>query len=171
MKKQFLETGKITGTHGIRGMVRIQAWCDDYDFLKKFKTLYLDKNGVKSLTLEKIQPNGNVMIAKFRGIDTIENAEKLRNSILYINRDDANLPDGAYFIQDLIGCTVFDDNSKQVYGTVSDVTQTGANDVWHIKNGDNEYLIPVIDDVVKQVDVESGEIYITPLKGIFDDEN
>ena len=111
------------------------------------------------------------MIAKFRGIDTIENAEKLRNSILYINRDDANLPDGAYFIQDLIGCTVFDDNSKQVYGTVSDVTQTGANDVWHIKNGDNEYLIPVIDDVVKRVDVESGKIYITPLKGIFDDEN
>ena len=171
MKKQFLETGKITGTHGIRGMVRIQAWCDDYDFLKKFKTHYLDKKGVKSLTLEKIQPNGNVMIAKFRGIDTIENAEKLRNSILYINRDDANLPDGAYFIQDLMGCAVFDDNSKQVYGTVSDVTQTGANDVWHIKNGDNEYLIPVIDDVVKRVDVESGKIYITPLKGIFDDEN
>ena len=171
MKKQFLETGKITGTHGIRGFVRVQPWCDDGDFLRNFKVLYLDKNGSNKLNVEKIQPNGNVMIIKFKGIDSIESAETLRNNILYINRDDARLPKGSYFVQDLIGCTVFDFDSNDVLGTVSDVTQTGANDVWHIKNGDKEYLIPVIDEVVQKVDIDDGKVYITPLKGIFDDED
>ncbi len=171
MKKQFLETGKITGTHGIRGFVRVQPWCDNGEFLKGFKMLYLDKNGNNMLEVEKIQPNGNVMIIKFKGIDSIERAETLRNNILYINRDDAKLPEGSYFVQDLIGCTVYDFNSNEVLGTVSDVSQTGANDVWHIKNGEKEYLIPVIDEVVNKVDIYAAEVYITPLKGIFDDEN
>ena len=171
MKKQFLETGKITGTHGIRGFVRVQPWCDSGEFLKKFKVLYLDKNGNNELSVEKIQPNGNVMIIKFKGIDSIERAETLRNNILYINRDDAHLPEGSYFVQDLIGCAVYDFNSNEVLGVVSDVTQTGANDVWHVKNEDKEYLIPVIDEVVQKVDVDASEVFITPLKGIFDDED
>lgn len=171
MKKQFLETGKITGTHGIRGFVRVQPWCDDGSFLNSFKVFYLDSCGERKLEREKIQPNGNVMIIKFKGIDSIESAETLRNNILYINRDDASLPVGSYFIQDLVGCTVYDNESAARLGSISDVSQTGANDVWHIKNGDKEYLIPVIPDVVKRVDIDEEKIFITPLKGIFDDED
>ncbi len=171
MKKQFLETGKITGTHGIRGFVRVQAWCDSFEFLKKFKILYIDNMGEHSLKVEKMQPNGNVVIIKFSGIDTIESAENLRNKTLYINRDDANLQKGAYFIQDLIGCSVYDNDNNGILGIIGDVTQTGANDVWHIKNGDREYLIPVIPDVVNKVDIDNNSVYITPLKGIFDDED
>lgn len=171
MKKQFLEIGKITGTHGVRGMVRIQPWCDDFDFLKKFKRFYLDKNGEKVLFPQRIAPNGTVAVAKFSGIDTLERAESLRNSILYINRDDAKLDMGSYFIQDLIGCTVKDYHTDELLGKISDVSQTGANDVWHIKNAGKEYLIPVIPDIVKSVDVDSGVVFITPLKGIFDDED
>ena len=74
MKKKFLEVGKISGTHGVRGMVRIQPWCDE-GFLQKFKTFYLDADGKHSLICEKAQPNGNVYIAKFKGINDIDNAE------------------------------------------------------------------------------------------------
>lgn len=171
MKKQFLETGKITGTHGIRGMVRIQPWCDDIGFLSKIKTLYLDDMGKEKLGLERVSPNGNVYIAKLKGVDTIADAERLREKVIYINRADAPMSDGSYFIQDILDCKVFDIADGRCLGVVSDVSQTGANDVWHIKNGDKEYLIPVIPDVVKKVDVDNGEIIIQPLKGIFDDEN
>ena len=171
MLKRYLETGKIVGTHGVKGMMRVQAWCDSADFLKQFKKIYTDKNGENALTVTSCQPHGNVVLMAVKGIDSIERAETLRNNILYINRDDAHLPEGSYFVQDLIGCTVYDFNSNEVLGVVSDVTQTGANDVWHVKKEDKEYLIPVIDEVVQKVDVDASEVFITPLKGIFDDED
>lgn len=171
MKKQFLETGKITGTHGIRGMVRIQPWCDDIKFLSKVKNFYLDDKGSVALTKERIAPNGNVFIAKFKEIDSVEEAVKLRERVIYIDRDELNLQEGRYFIQDIIDCSVFDDATGELLGVISDVSQTGANDVWHILKESTEYLIPVIPDVVKKVDIENGKIFITPLKGIFDDED
>lgn len=170
MKKQFLETGKIVGTHGIKGMVRIQPWCDDIEFLNGFKRFYLDAQGETFIEKVKIQPNGNVAIAKFKGIDTIEEAEKYRNKILYINRKDVKNQEG-YFIQDLIGCDVLEINSGANLGKISDVSQTGANDVWHIMQNGKEFLIPVIDEVVKQVDIEAEKVYIFAMKGIFDDED
>ena len=171
MKKQFLETGKITGTHGIRGMVRIQPWCDDISFLNKIKYIYLDDSGNTKLIKERIAVNGNVFIAKFSGIDTIADAEKLRDKVIFINRDDAVIKEGSYFIQDILGCKVYDANTKELLGVVTDVSQTGANDVWHILNATGEYLVPVIDEILYKVDIDAGEIFITPMKGIFDDEN
>lgn len=172
MKKQYLETGKIVSIHALKGEVRVQPWCDSGDFMKKFKTLYLDKNGEKSLKITSCRPHGNVVIVKIEGVDSPEEAQKLRGKILFINRDDAKLEDGQYFIQDLIDCTVVDaDNESRVYGKISDVSETGANDVWHIKDETSrEYLIPAIPDVVISTDVDSGIIKIRPLRGIFDEE-
>lgn len=171
MRKEFLEIGKIVGTHGVRGMVRIQPWCDGVAFLKGVKNYFTDENGKNFLNCEKIAENGNVFIAKFSGIETIEQAETYRGKILYINRNDVKLQKGSYFIQDIIDCAVFDAETGEEYGTVSDVSQTGANDVWHIKRNEKEYLIPVIPPVVKDVDVDNGVIKIIALKGIFDDED
>lgn len=171
MKKKFLETGKVVGTHGIRGHVRIQPWCDSPDFLCSFKKLYLDENGLEFLSVNSAKPHGNIVIAAFKGIDTIELAEKYRNRVLYIDRKDVKLEKGRYFIDDLIGCTVLDVDSNEKLGVLSDVSQTGANDVWHIKRGDNEYLIPNIPEVVINVDIDNETVIIRPLKGIFDDEN
>lgn len=168
--KDFLEAGKIVGTHGVRGMVRIQPWCDGADFLCGFKKLYI-KGGQECLSVVKIQPHGNVVIAAFKGVDSIESAEKLRDSVLFIKRSDVNLPDGQYFVDDILGCSVFDIENGELLGEVSDVSPTGANDVWHIKRGEKEYLIPKIDDVVKTVDVENGRIEISVMKGLFDDED
>lgn len=170
MKKEFLEIGKFVGTHGVRGMVRIQPWSDDGAFLAQFKKFYLE-NGKTKIEMSKIAPHGNVVIAQVKGIDTIEEAEKLRDQVLYIKRDDAKLPEGRYFISEIIGAKVFDADTNTLLGALADVSSTGANDVWHIKNGEKEYLVPAIPDVIVSVDINTDTVIIRPLKGIFDDED
>ena len=170
MKKEFLEIGKFVGTHGVRGMVRIQPWSDDGEFLTEFKIFYLD-NGKTKIKINKITPHGNVVIAAVDGINSIEDAEKLRNQVLYIKRADAKLPDGRYFVSEIIGAQVFDADTNVLLGTLTDVSPTGANDVWHIKSGEKEYLVPAIGDVIVDVNIDSDVITIRPLKGIFDDED
>lgn len=171
MIKEYLEIGKITSTHGIKGEMRVQPWCDSPEYMKKFKTLYLDKKGERPISVSS-RANGAMVIMKIQGVDTVEAAAEYRNKIVYMKRNDAKLPEGTWFIQELIDCTVVDaDDETKTYGTISDVSQTGANDVWHIKQGDKEYLIPAIPHVVIDTDVVKGVIKIRPLKGIFDDEN
>lgn len=170
MKKEFLEIGKFVGTHGVRGMVRIQPWSDDGEFLTEFKNFYLD-NGKTKIKMNKIAPHGNVVIAAVDGIDSIEDAEKLRNQVLYIKRADAKLPDGRYFVSEIIGAQVFDADTNVLLGTLTDVSPTGANDVWHIKSGEKEYLVPAISDVIVDVNIDNDIITIRPLKGIFDNED
>ena len=121
--------------------------------------------------MNKITPHGNVVIAAIKGIDTIEDAEKFRGQILYIKRDDAKLPEGRYFVSEIIGAQVFDADTGDLLGTLADVSPTGANDVWHIKNGEREYLLPAIPDVIVDVDINTDKIVIRPLKGIFDNED
>ena len=135
------------------------------------KKYYIDSAASKSLDCEKISVNGNVFIAKFNGVDSIEMAECYRGVVLFANRSDLNIEEGSYFIQDILDCRVLDAETGNLYGVICDVSATGANDVWHIKNNDKEYLIPVIPSVVKSVDIDKGEIKIIALEGIFDDED
>lgn len=171
MIKQYLETGKIVGTHGIRGMVRVQPWSDTGEFLTNFKRFFLSEDSENELEAVKIQPHGGVVLVSFKGIDSVEQAESLRGKTLYICRDDISLPDGRYFIDDLIDCEVFDADSGEKYGKISQVSQTGANDVWHISSGSREYLLPAIDEVIVSVEPENERLEIRPMKGIFDDED
>lgn len=170
MLKQFLEIGQIVSTHGVKGELRVNPWCDTPEFMKKFKTLYFDENGEKAVKVTACRPHGNIVILKLEGIDTVEQAQKLRNKVLFMSRKDAKIKKGDWFIQDLIGCTVYDtDDNSIIYGTLTDVAQTGANDIWYINKNGKEYIIPAIKDVVIKVDVENDSIFIRPLKGIFND--
>ena len=170
MKKQFLDSGKIVGTHGIKGEVRIEPWCDSPAFLSAFHKLYLDERGETFLEV-KSRPHKNITLAKIKGVDTIEEAERLRGKVVYINRDDVKLDEGVHFVQDLIGLEVRDADSGEVYGTLTDVLRTGANDVYEITRDGRKYLAPVIDEVVCEINVDGGYVLITPMKGIFDDED
>lgn len=172
MVKEYLELGQIVSTHGIKGEMRFNPWCDKPEFVKKFKTLYFDKNGEKSIKVISARPHGNMVILMLQDIDTVEKAQALKNTVLYMKRSDAHLPKGTWFVQELFDCTVIDDNNGKVLGTIVDVSETGANDVWHIKTpkGD-EVLIPAIKQVIVNVDVEKGEILINPIKGLFEDED
>ncbi|MBP3705999.1 MAG: 16S rRNA processing protein RimM [Clostridia bacterium] len=168
MRKNFLEVGKIVGTHGVKGMVRIQPWCDNIDFLTQFKNFFI---GDQQITITSLKPHGNIAIGQIKDVDTIEEAEMLRNKVLLIKREDAHLPNDRYFISELIGCSVFDADSDADLGLLTDVSQTGANDVWHITKDGKEYLVPAIEDVIVSVDIDNEKIVLRPIKGIFDDEN
>lgn len=171
MLKKYLEVGQIVSTHGIKGEVRINPWCDSPEFLKKLKTLYFDKNGEKAVKVVSSRVHGNLVLASLEGVDTVEEASKLKNKVVYMNRDDARIGKNKFFIQDLIDCKVYDADDGRLYGTISDVSQTGANDVWHIECDGKEYLIPAIPDVIIDTDVENETVKIRPLRGIFDDED
>lgn len=171
MSDKFLEVGKIVTVHALKGEVKIAPWCDSPDFICEFDYLYLDKKGEKTVDVEHSRVFKNMVIAKFEGYDTVEQAQTLRDKVLYISRDDVELEEGTYFIKDLIGLKVVDKDSGKEYGVIKDVFQTGANDVYTVKNGDKEYLIPAIADVVHDTDIEAGIMTITPLKGLFDDED
>ena len=165
--KQFLETGQIVGTHGVRGEMRVNPWCDTPEFLTQFKKLYLDGSGNKVLKIVSSRVHGNIVLIKAEGIGTIDEAAQMRGKILYMNRDEADIDDGAYFYQDIIGCKVVDIDNGREYGVISEISETGANDVWHIDAGSCELLIPVIDDVVKGIDIDKQVITIRPAQGAF----
>lgn len=170
MKKQFLEVGKIVGTHGVRGELRVNPWSDTPDFLTAFKTLYFSEGDEKIKV--KCRPHKNIVLMTVEGVTTVEDAEKLRGKVLYINRNDVKLPEGRNFVQDLIGCKALDADDKNVeYGEIKDVFKTGANDVYTVKKDGKEYLVPVIDSVVIEKNVDEGYVLIRPMKGLFDDED
>lgn len=167
--QKYLETGKIVSIHGLKGEVKIQPWCDSPEYLCTFKCLY-SKSGDRVYEIERIRPQGNMVIAKLKGIDTPEQAQALRGRILYIDRDDADLPEGSYFVADLIGLEVRDESGRS-YGVISDVLQTGANDVYEIKSNDGKlYYIPAIPSVIISTDIQDGIMVIYPMEGLFDED-
>ena len=170
MKKDYIESGKVVGTHGVRGGLRVQPWCDTPEFLCQFKNLFI-KNGevFNSVKVKSSKPHGNVVIMELDSVCSMDDAEALRGKVIYIERKDLKLEEGQYLISDLIGVEVFDADSGNSLGKISDVSKTGANDVWHISYNGKEYLIPVIDEVVINVDIDENKVIIRPLKGIFED--
>ena len=168
MKKQFLEVGQIVSTHGIRGEMRLNPWCDSPAFLKQFKTLYLDAKGEKSVGVVSARPHGNVVILKLDGIDTIEQAQTMRNTVLFINRDDVKKD--TVFIQDLLECRVVDAKTGVEYGKITRVSENPANNIWHIVNENGEgYLFPAVRAFIEKTDTDNGIVTVNPIKGIFGD--
>ena len=167
-KQKYLEAGKITSVHGIKGEVKVQPMCDSPEFLAEFDLLYY-KSGTP-VKIEYARANKNMVIMKIEGITTADEAQKLRGRVLYLDRNDVDLPQGCYFIQDLLGMTVKDNDSGEEYGVLTQVYATGANDVYEIRSqSGKEYLIPAIPDVIMKNDLDNNVMYIKPLDGLFDD--
>lgn len=171
MIKNYLELGQIVSTHGVKGEVRFDPWCDSPDFVKKFKTLYFDADGKRPVKVISARPHGNIAILMLDGITTVDEARGLRGTVLYMKRSDAHLPKGTWFIQELIGCSVIDADTERNYGEITDVTATGANDVYHIKTPYGEVLFPAVQEFIVSTDVENGTVKIRPIKGMFSDED
>ena len=171
MLKQYLEAGKIVGTHGVKGELRVEPWCDSAGFLAQFHTLYWDCGAVPVRVLSS-RPHKSLLLVRIEGVNTVEQGDALRGRVLYLDRRDARLPEGRWFIQDMLGLSVRDADTGKCYGTLTDVLQTGANDVYQVTApGGREYLIPSIPQVVVRRDPEHGIMLIRPMKGIFDDED
>lgn len=167
--KAYLEAGQVVGTHGVRGELRVQPWCDSPGVLAGLRTLYWQEGGDPVSVRSRVHKN--VVLMKVEGVDTVQDAAALRGRVLYLDRRDLKLPEGHYFIQDLIGLKVVDADTGEEYGVLSQVSPTGANDVYHVRTPQREVLIPAIAQVIVETAVEDGIMRIRPLKGLFDDEN
>lgn len=167
--KQYLEVGKVNNTHGIRGEVKMQLWCDGIEYLKQLKTLYLDDAGKNPVGVLSVRPQKNIAIIRLDGIDTIEKAEQLKGRVLYCNRDDAQIDAGANYIADLIGCYVVDIDTEEEYGKVVDVLNYGSCDIYDTESWGRHTLIPATPDVVKEINTEYQIIKIKAIKGLFDE--
>lgn len=166
--KQYLEIGKIVNVHGLRGDVKVVAWCDDPALLCELDTLFLGK-AHRSIVITAARIHKGSVLMHIDGVNSPEDANALRGEILYIDRDMLVLDEDTYFIQDLIGLSVLDADTGKEYGKLIDVLQTGANDVYEVKDASGKsVLIPAIPDVIVETDIVDGTMRIRPLEGLFD---
>ena len=169
MPKKFLEAGKIVGTHGVRGDLKVQSWCDSPEVLCDFDTLYLDgKNACDRLKRRRFTKN--VVLMHIKGIDTVEAAEAMRNKVLHLDREDVELPEDLVFIQDILGFKVFDLRVDRVIGRIRDVlTSNPAHDMYEIAGEDGRLIyIPAIKPFLKEIDMEAGVIYVESIEGLIE---
>lgn len=165
MKKQFLEAGKIVSTHGVQGEVKILTWCDGPEFLKRFSTFYIDG---KAYEVTQARIHKNMLLCKLRGVDDMSTAQAMKNKVVSIDRNSADIPEGRVFIADLIGLPVFADG--QEIGTLRDVYTGPANDVYIVK-GAREFMIPAVSEFLEDVNIDEGYIKVRLLEGMATDES
>lgn len=170
MAAEIFEMGKIVGTHGIKGEVRAQSWGNDESSLLGYDFFLVGKEH-KRYNITYAKAHKNVVIIKFEGVDSIDEAQKLAGSVMYLYRDNMKqLPKGEVYIADLLGLPVILPDGEEI-GIVCDVFPTGANDVVAIKTPDGkELLAPFIKDCFPDLDISDGKLLITPIEGLFDDE-
>ena len=168
--KQFLEIGKVNNTHGLKGEVKLEMWCDGIDYIKQLKTVYLDDKGSRALDIVSVRPQKNIAIIKFAEINSIEQAEELKNKVIFCNRNDAEIDDGAYYLADIIGARVVDVENGREYGKIADVMNYGSSDIYDVVLDKKHTLIPAIPDVVKEIDTEKQIVLIKAMKGLFDED-
>ena len=163
-----LEVGQIVNTFGIKGFVKVNPWVNDVMRFEKLKKVYIIiRNEHKELEIEEVKYHKNQVLLKFKGIDTIEQAEIIRNAIIELDRENAiPLEKGEYFIADLLDSEVFTEEGEKL-GILDDIYNTGSKDIYVVKNelGKN-ILLPGIKDVIKEVDVENKKIIVHLLKGL-----
>ncbi|MEW8955033.1 ribosome maturation factor RimM [Clostridium sp.] len=165
--KEFMTVGQISKPHGVKGEVKVFPLTDNVKRFKKLKTVFIDDKEIKVVWC-KLQADRAIL--KLEGVESMDDAEKLRNKYLNIRREDAvRLSKDTHFIVDIIGCSVYDSNEVFI-GEVKEVIKTGYNDVYWVKNGKKEVLVPVLKEIVYDIDVENKKIVIKPV-GEWQDED
>ena len=166
----LFQVGTISSTHGVRGEVKVYPTTDDVRRFKKLKEVLLD-TGKEMLTLEveSVKFFKQFAILKFKGIDTLNDVEKYRMKNLFVTRANAvKLQKDEYFIADLIGLSVFTDGGEN-FGELTDVIQTGANDVYVVTMADGkEVLMPAIKECILSVDMEKRQMKVHVMDGLLD---
>ena len=168
--EDLLQVGIITSTHGVRGEVKVYPTTDDPRRFRRLKEVVLDTGKEKmNLEIEGVKFFKQFVILKFKGLDNINDIEKYRQKSLYVTRKNAvRLQRDEYFIADLIGLKVQEEDGKEL-GTVKDVIETGANDVYEVEMADGKsLLLPAIKQCILNVDVENGTMQVHVLEGLLD---
>ena len=163
MKNQYLEAGEIVGTHGIRGEVKIMPWCNGPDFLKAFHTFYIEGTPYK---VEAARVHKNMVILKLEGVTDVPSALAMRNAILYIDRADVKLPEGSFFLADIMGLEARDAQTGAVLGKIADIMDLPAGNVYVIRGGEREIMVPAVPQFIAETNVEGGYIRVNMMEGL-----
>ena len=169
MINEYLECGQITRAHGINGAMIINIFCDSYEVFEGIKTLYFKADGeYKPMRVKKCSPYKNSAIVYLEGVNAPEEVTKLRMTSVYAHRNEILREEGDFFIADLIGLDVFDASTGVLYGTLKDVTNQGAQDLYVItRNGKTDAFIPAVGEFVKEISLDKG-LFIAPIEGMLD---
>ena len=159
--KEFLDCGEIVNTHGIHGEVRIVPWADSPDFICRFSTLYVAGNArnVRSSRVHK----GSVITA-LEGVDTVEQAMALKGKTVQIRREDAKLPDGTFFLADIIGLDVVDEAGNKL-GILREVLSPSRQQVYVVA-GEREIMIPAVPEFVLETNIQGGYLKVRLIEGM-----
>ncbi len=163
----YLECAMIVNTHGVKGGMRLENRCDSPAVLAKLKTVYTKKEGeYRPLKVVSASVQKNMVLATFEGIDTVEAAIPMKGTVLYAARSDFRLGRGDYFIADLIGLPVYDEEGSLV-GHLKDVTSPGAHQVYVIESEDGDFMLPNVPEFVLRISLEEDEgIYVHLIEGM-----
>ncbi len=163
-----IEIGKVVNTHGLRGHIKVEPWCDGIETFE-----YLNRVFVNNIEyeIESVKIQKNLFLLKLLNLDSIEDAVKLKNMVICANEDEMlPLPEGVFYIKDIIGLSVYD--GENFIGEIVDWIETGANNVYIIKRPKGkDVLIPAIDSVVKEIDIENKKMSVNMLEGLMEDDD
>ena len=162
MRDRFLEAGIIVNTHGIHGEVRIQPWADSPGFLAGFGRYYID-GAARQVISARVHKS--FVIAALDGVSDIDGAIRLKNKTVFIDRDDAALDEGRYFIADIVGLCAVDAKTGEGIGTVVEVLSLPANNVYIIR-GEREILVPAVPDFIVETNIDEGYAKIRLIEGM-----
>ena len=168
MKQEYFEIGQIVNTFGIKGFVKVNPFTDDMERFEELNSVLVVKNKeLIEMQIEEVKYQKNVVLIKFKGIEDINMAEKYKGCYIRIKRKDARkLPEGTYFIADLIGLSVYDDKGN-LLGTVNDIYNNKVHDIYVIKDDLwKQILLPSTKEVIKQVDIDSNKIIVHLINGL-----
>lgn len=167
--KEYLEVGSIINKRGLRGEVKMECYCDTLDVLCSLTELFWDENGEKPVRMISAKPYRGYVYAFLSGIDDAEKADRVRGKTLYAHRDSLPLEDGKNFLADLIGLPVIDEETGKVYGTLTDVFNRGASDIYTVVRDGKEYYMPAVPEFIKRTELEKG-IFVRVIPGMLEDE-
>lgn len=160
-KQRYIPAGKIVNTHGVGGEVKIEVWLDSPQFLRRFPRVFL--NGTE-LEIESSRAHKGFLLAKLRGVDDVNAAMTLKGKELSVDRDDVRLPRGSYYLQDILGATVVDEQGREI-GRLTEVLERPASNIYVVQ-GESEHLIPAVPEFVLSTDAEAGLITVRLIEGM-----
>ncbi len=169
MMKEYLEAGKIRNTHGVKGALRAEHWCDSAEVFTSLQTLCFLQGeeyvGHKMLSAS-VMGDGSIML-RLEGVDTLEDASKFKNAVIYARREELPEQEDRIFIADIIGLDVVDAENGTRYGSLKDVMTGVAQEIYVVSTENGDKLMPAVKEFISEI-VPDRAIYVRPIPGIFD---
>ena len=169
IREKYIECGKIVNTHGVKGMLKVETWCNSLDDFLALGRVFIKKgDDFKEHAILNSQAHKTLALLQLDSVSTLDEAMLLKGSVLYALRDDFMLEDGDFFIADIIGATVLDADSGKEYGVLKDIFTTVASDIYVVATSAGDKMFPAVDEFLISVDADAQVIKVRPIEGMFD---